>query len=371
MGYTIAKFLGMKTRELEELMPAEKLDMLVSMMKRWAAKLYEPFDGDISQEKIGNHIEWIYSTSNYQRPRIVYTYNPELYKSLVAEIIINKRDTPVEINMKKYLTKMVKPPIWLTVNTVSKIDYIESFQTSFKNIITRLPFTNSEEFMRFVSSGDTRPVSLFNSIKSVDDAVVLSFLRFAQLDHMFNGSGLWADSAWFFLFDYISSIGVRKNELIDMYSDFLQSGVFASMFFENHCVILIQPKIMKMIANNKFHCDGGAAIEWRDGLKTYLLHNLLVPEHFALTPNRKLEPSLILTERNEEMLREILRKIGIKQAICHLSGVVIDKYHDYELKELNLKEISLAESYLKNLSIDTYQGMECDAVGIQERYVAD
>ncbi|QWR77354.1 hypothetical protein [Candidatus Magnetomonas plexicatena] len=294
MGYTIAKSLGMKTRELEELIPADKLEMLAPIMKHWAGKLYESFDGDIDKEKIEEHIRWIYTSNKYQYPHIVYTYNPEVYKSLVAEILINGRDVPVEINMRSYLTKMVRPPIWLSVNTESEITYIERFQSSIKNIISGLPYRNSAEFRPFVSHANdsTQSRSLSDSSESLNGAFLLNWFRNAQLNksrnaqlkQMFNGSGLWADSAWFFLFDYISAIGVRKSEFIDEYKDFLHSGVFASMFFEKHAVILIQPQFVKMTANSQFHCDGGAAIEWRDGHKTYLLHNVLTPEYLAVTP---------------------------------------------------------------------------------------
>ncbi|MBF0459383.1 MAG: hypothetical protein HQK99_15950 [Nitrospirae bacterium] len=347
MSYTIAKSLGMRPRRLEEIIPAAKLEMLEPIMQQWAGKIYENFACDVDKAKIGELVGWIYASNKYQRPKVIYTYNPEIYKYLVAEMLINKKDTPAGINMKSYLCEMVKAPVWFSINTESERTFIEHFQTSFKDIILRLAFRNSKEFGHFISP---QHVTNRNVISETwGDSFALpsyKWLRNAQQNHLFNGSGLWSDSAWFFLFDYISAIGIRRNELIDKYKVFLQSGVLSSMFFEKNAIILIQPKITKMTANNQLHCDGDAAIDWRDGHKTYLLHNVLVPEHLAVTPHHKLDPELVLTG-NTEIRREIVRKIGMDRLIAHFGAVVIDRYYDYELIELSLREIDVTGRYLK------------------------
>jgi hypothetical protein len=354
MSYTVAKSLGFETRDLSELIPAEKLDMLEPIMAEWASKIYETFDGDIDKEKIGEHIRWIYATHKYQSPKVIYIYNPDMYKSLVASLLLHEKDTPVEINMKDYLSGVVKAPVWLTVNTDREVNKIERFQTTFRNIIARLPFKNMKGFLRYISPDDDMWRAMFD--KSISPHIIPAWLANRQLEEMFSGAGLWNDCAWFFLFDFLSATGIRKNELIDKYRDFLNSGVLASMFFEKNAVVIIQPQFTKMTANRQFHCDGGAAIEWKDGYKSYLLHNVVVPEELVLTPHHQLDPMSVLTERNAEVRREIVRKMGVERLVSHFGGVVLDKYQDYELIELTLKDIDLTARYLKmkNPSIGTW-----------------
>ncbi|MEO5359094.1 MAG: hypothetical protein H7843_01460 [Nitrospirota bacterium] len=348
MSYTIANFLGMEPRGLVDLIPAEKLDTLESIMKHWAGKLYESFDSNIDKDKIAEHVKWIYGVKKYQRPKVIVTYNPEHYKSLAAEALI--KDTPADINMKDYVSRIVNIPAWLS-STIDSSSQIEHMQASLKNIIARVPFRNTKEFSQFISA-NRMGVKAETRGSSTDR----SWLYDAQLNHLFNGFGLWADSGWFVMFDVISALGIRKNDLIDRYRGFLQTGVFASMFFKNNAVILIQPKHIKMTANGQIHSDGTAAIDWRDGHKTYVLHNVLVPEYIALTPHHELDPMLVLTEKNAEIRREIVRKIGVERLVTHFGGVVIDKYQDYELIELTLKEIDITARYLKmkNPSIGTW-----------------
>ncbi|MCG6552731.1 MAG: hypothetical protein L7F77_10415, partial [Candidatus Magnetominusculus sp. LBB02] len=311
MSYTIAESLGMRSRRLDEIIPAEKLAMLEPIMKEWAGKLYKSFDAHVDKDKIGEHIKWIYAMNNYQRPRIVYTYNPEVYKSLAAKTLLEKKDSVVSINMRNQLCTVVKTPLWFSVNTESEVTYAERFQAPFKHMMLGLPFRNSKEFgqmMRQRRSGASRAVS--------EDCAYPTWMRHAQQDNIFNGAGLWADSAWFFLFDYISAIGVRKNEAIGRYRAYLQSGVLASTFFENTAVVLIQPIVTKLTADSQLHCDGDAAIQWRDGCKTFLLHNVPVPEHIAVTHHNQLDPALVLTT-DAQIRREIVRKIGIDRVIAH------------------------------------------------------
>ncbi|MBF0515940.1 MAG: hypothetical protein HQK97_02315 [Nitrospirae bacterium] len=357
MSYTIAPFIGMKPRSLEELVPAESLETLESLMKHWAGKLYEPFEHDIDKGKICDHIKWIYATHKLQAPKVVYTCNPEQYKSLVADALINAKDTPVHINMKGYLSRMVKIPAWFSLNVDSETCQIERVAASLKNIIARVAFKNSKEFEHFIlSKRDVRRVATSETRGGRSNSPSHDWLPDAQLNHMFNGCGLWADSGWFFLFDLMSALGIRKNELIDRYRRFLKSGVFASMFFKNNAVIVIQPQVTQLTDDGKLHCDGGPAMQWADGHKTYALHNVHVPEHIALTPHYELNPMLIVTEKNAEIRREIVRKIGAERMVSYFGAVVIDKYEDYELIELTIKEIAITARYLKtkNPSIGTW-----------------
>jgi hypothetical protein len=104
------------------------------------------------------------------------------------------------------------------------------------------------------------------------------------------------------------------------------------------------------------HCDGGAAIEWRDGWKLFYLNGVLVPEEVAVTPAESLDPAVILREGNVEVRKEIVRKIGVERILQKLGGRIIDTWNGYELIVLDIPDMSIRPAYLKmrNPSIGTY-----------------
>ena len=94
-----------------------------------------------------------------------------------------------------------------------------------------------------------------------------------------------------------------------------------------------------------------------------MLNGVKVPKEIVLTNWDKLDPKMVLTEKNVEIRREIVRKIGMERIIEKLGAKVIDKNvktidginHEYELL---MVDIGFGKKcpYLKmiNPSIGTY-----------------
>lgn len=88
--------------------------------------------------------------------------------------------------------------------------------------------------------------------------------------------------------------------------------------------------------NRNIHNESGPAIIWSTGEKSYYLNGVKVTQMIVETPAEQLDPHILLEERNAEVRREIVKKIGIER-ICHvLKAKVIDKQGDYELLVLHL-----------------------------------
>lgn len=59
-----------------------------------------------------------------------------------------------------------------------------------------------------------------------------------------------------------------------------------------------------------------------------------MPKEIVLSEAERIDPSLIIKEKNVEVRREMVRKIGIERVIKKLHADIIDKWNDYELLKL-------------------------------------
>ena len=96
-------------------------------------------------------------------------------------------------------------------------------------------------------------------------------------------------------------------------------------------------------------------MRYRDGSSIWSLHGVVVSRSIAETPAQSLDPRLLLTEKNAEIRREIVRKIGIERCLLKLGGKVLNKSADYSLVSIKMGDGRI-RPYLKmlNPSIQTW-----------------
>lgn len=188
------------------------------------------------------------------------------------------------------------------------------------------------------------------------------------IDYLGNGY----DSGWTAWCDYFQRIGIiEKDEYdFDKWRDFiLKSGVFATCLYKNFAFVCIKPCKVNRNENGDLHSDTEMAIYWRDGYGEYYLNGVSVEEKIVMTPAEKIDPKLVLTEKNAEVRREIVRKIGVEKLCDKLGAKVIDMKDNYELLNLDLGENRM-RPYLKmiNPSIGTYhiEGVHPECKTVQE-----
>ena len=110
------------------------------------------------------------------------------------------------------------------------------------------------------------------------------------------------------------------------------------------------------VRGRQLHSDYGPAVRWPEGEEEYfMLNDVQVPREIVETPASELDPRLMLHERNAEVRREIVRKIGIERVCEGLDAKCIDSQGDYELLLLDLQD-GRHRPYLKmkNPSIGVY-----------------
>jgi len=171
-----------------------------------------------------------------------------------------------------------------------------------------------------------------------------------------NGCGF--DAGWTSYFDFMERIGVEYDPAMKFseWKDFvLKSGIFATALYENVAFVCPRPCSVHRKESGELHNEHGMAIAWRDGYGEYALNGVIVEEAIVMTPAEQLDAHLILNEKNAEVRREIVRKIGIEKVCKDLKAESIDSFGDYELLNLNLGD-GRVRPYLKmrNPSLGTY-----------------
>ena len=123
---------------------------------------------------------------------------------------------------------------------------------------------------------------------------------------------------------------------------------------KNICWISERHNVCKL-KDGRIHSDGSPAVAYPDGFSVWALNGVRVSKEIAETSAEKLNPQLVVKEKNAEVRREIVRKIGIERVCKDLKAEVIDKSGDYEVLLLNLGD-GRKRPYLKmiNPSIETY-----------------
>ena len=138
---------------------------------------------------------------------------------------------------------------------------------------------------------------------------------------------LW-NAGWLSLYDYFRRVGVINHAGLNKYIAYARSGVFYSIFCKDFVVLCNRPAYIKRDENSRLHADGAPAILWRDGWAQYFLHGVRVPADYALTPAEKLDPKLALTEKNADIQRELVRKIGPERVLMETHAKELDAWQD-------------------------------------------
>lgn len=128
------------------------------------------------------------------------------------------------------------------------------------------------------------------------------------------------------------------------------------------CVLCERPKSIYM-KNDKLHCDGGPAIEYRNSnFCVYSLNGVRVSKELACTPAGQLDPTMFMAEKNVEIRREIIRKIGIERIIDKCGATVLDK--DIITYNNETCEYELLEFQVTNERTNPYLKMQNPSIGI-------
>jgi len=134
---------------------------------------------------------------------------------------------------------------------------------------------------------------------------------------------------------YISQQLIKLEEQLrkkyeNLYTLVMTSGCIDA--YTGLVVVWERPQHIKRNAKKQLHCDGGPALRFRDGFALYRLNGVKVPKDIACLHHSKIPVSRWIDEKNVEVKREIIRKIGIERIYNELGATVIDS-EEYDFRK--------------------------------------
>jgi len=171
---------------------------------------------------------------------------------------------------------------------------------------------------------------------------------------VYQGGNMW--SAYQAYADAMQNVikltGLKCWENFEPYRQASIYGGFRVMH-EKFCIVSEFPEILKVNANNRPHCETGPSHRWKDGFEIYHLNGIRVPKWLVMTDAGKIDPKLALTEKNVDVQREIIRKVGaeriLKATNAKCLNIFVDRHKNggnvYKLMKMKLGN-SINRKYL-------------------------
>lgn len=276
------------------------------------------------------------------------------------------------INKNSILISQLNMITSLTKEQTDKFDWYVKKYTELGLTTTQMTLEEAEkDFKDFqteiLQRKNPAPVSLYKSptecwarVQEIKKTKNMKFI-WPYFDCQF-----WAD--WFGFYDYM------KNELGIKYScdkeyEILKRCQRYGMVFplDEECIVCQPPTLMKTNKSG-IHCENGPATVYSDDTKIYALNGVIMDKKYVMAESHEISPEDILKEKNVEVRRELLRKVGIESMFERLPHKLLDKRDEYELYSVDLNDTIKNAKYLKmtNPSIGVFhmEGVDpgCDTV---------
>jgi hypothetical protein len=153
-------------------------------------------------------------------------------------------------------------------------------------------------------------------------------------------------------------LGIAHRDFVP-FRNFIKSGAWDFLWFEGLCIATCRPSVVKKDTQDRLHCENGPAAEWPSGEKYWFLHGVNVPEWLVTTETGKINPQLALTEKNVDVQREIIRKVGAERMLKVCNAKTLDIFQDkhskggneYKLLEMKIGQINRKYLYFEHASL--------------------
>ena len=179
----------------------------------------------------------------------------------------------------------------------------------------------------------------------------------------FDAFGLGYDAGWISFYEFFQKIGKlpSDNKEFDALRQMVRAGVWATILFDKLVVAMARPNTVKLDDRNRLHCSDGPAVAFDDGALYFFWHGTRVSKKIIMTPE-KLTAKEINDERNSEIVRAIVEKLGWPEFMKRIEVKLVDKWFDpatklhYELYDFKNRRFELAPKLLKMESPEVLDG---------------
>jgi len=133
------------------------------------------------------------------------------------------------------------------------------------------------------------------------------------------------------------------------------------------CVCSERHSVLKLNESGDPHCFDGPAIVYPDGYSLYFFNGLAVTKEYAEMKPEDFTSNIILSEKNADIRRELIRKIGNEKAASLMNAKTLNSAFGYDLLNIDIDgERTRPFLRMKNPSMDTIhvEGVtaECETV---------
>ncbi|MEG4206540.1 leucine-rich repeat domain-containing protein [Microcoleus sp. Pol7_A1] len=109
--------------------------------------------------------------------------------------------------------------------------------------------------------------------------------------------------------------------------------------FEKICYVCDRPIKLSLDSEYNLHAEGESAIEFPDGYKIYSYHGVTLPEKYGQLHPNQWQASWILSEKNVELRRLLIERIGYDRLCCELQAVELDTWQEYTLLKIDNADV--------------------------------
>ncbi len=184
-----------------------------------------------------------------------------------------------------------------------------------------------------------------------------------NLDFEYKETYSWCqhDINWIAYYKYFAKYGLlphdKNFEISDIWYDLACSCGWCYTFV-NMVFVCEKPFKIFFNARNQLHKDGSMALEYSDGYGLYMLNGIKMHKEIVMTPAEKIDPVLALVEKNADVQREIIRKIGAERMLKSCAAKTLDTWNDpktgynYKLMDMTIgQNIRRKYMYYEHASI--------------------
>ncbi len=150
---------------------------------------------------------------------------------------------------------------------------------------------------------------------------------------IYQGGNMWSAYPSYFesMRDIIGLKGLDCWKKYKFWEDAAKYGGFRVMH-KKFCIVSEFPEILIRPINGRLHCETGPTHRWKDGFEIYHLNGIRVPKWLVMTDSGKIDPKLALTEKNVDVQREIIRKVGAERMLKACNAETLDIFIDKHTK---------------------------------------